>query len=341
MTCLKALLTGLVDYAGLYPPAALGMPAAAENYARDGMGEHAWMLGRFVVGTKRLREFSAAAAAMMPGTFATSGYREHAGSHPAGAGGFAPWRVSVLLDGVSGQVGDPALDLLEKDIETIEGFNRHHSVEDNGLAVIDCVEVRPANADMIDVILDRLPEGLRVFFEVPAGGAEVDSRGLIAAMSGGEACAKIRTGGLTSEAFPEVEVVAAFIENCRLAAVPFKATAGLHHPIRGEQKLTYEKDSPRGVMHGFLNVFLAACFAHAQGAGAKGGGQGFGQSDIAAALAERSADVFAIGEQTIKYKRWTITADEVAKAREAFALSFGSCSFEEPVDDLAKLGLLK
>ena len=86
-------------------------------------------------------------------------------------------------------------------------------------------------------------------------------RGLIAAMAGTGAHAKIRTGGVTPEAFPQATSVARFIHACAMADVGFKATAGLHHPVRGEFNLTYEPACPRGVMYGFLNVFMAAALA--------------------------------------------------------------------------------
>src|SRR5580765_5189246 len=55
--------------------------------------------------------------------------------------------------------------------------------------------------------------------------------------------AKIRCGG---ERVPPVEEVAAFVRGCRERGLVFKATAGLHHAIRGDHG------------HGFLNL-LAAC----------------------------------------------------------------------------------
>src|SRR5689334_1162740 len=88
----RTLMAGLIDYAGLFPPAKLSMQAAAEAYARARMGEHAWVLGRFICPASRLAELSKVAAVMMPGTHATSGYREHADV-------LEPWRVSVLVDG--------------------------------------------------------------------------------------------------------------------------------------------------------------------------------------------------------------------------------------------------
>src|SRR5262245_39438675 len=73
--------------------------------------------------------------------------------------------------------------------------------------------------------------------------------------------AKLRSGGVKHEAIPSVEEVAAFIRACADRRLAFKATAGLHHPVRSMQPLTYAPDAPRAVMHGFLNVFLASAFA--------------------------------------------------------------------------------
>ena len=85
----RTLMVGLIDYAGLFPPASLDMQPTVETFARDRMGEHEWMLGRLICPATRLEELSEHAAMLMPGTFATSGYRERA---DAGE----PWRVSVI-----------------------------------------------------------------------------------------------------------------------------------------------------------------------------------------------------------------------------------------------------
>ncbi|HET7190233.1 MAG TPA: hypothetical protein VFI52_18910, partial [Gemmatimonadaceae bacterium] len=57
---LRALVAGLVDYAGLFPPASLDMPAAAARYAEYRASADAWMLGRFIVPVARLNELAAA-----------------------------------------------------------------------------------------------------------------------------------------------------------------------------------------------------------------------------------------------------------------------------------------
>src|SRR6185503_4487007 len=133
---IRTLMTGLIDYAGLFPPAKLGMQASAESFARARMGEHEWVLGRFICPVSRLREFSQAAAVMMPGTYATSGYREHADVQE-------PWRVSAIIDGDLGA-----------DLQTIAGFNRHHEQEDHGMAVVDAVELKAAGSAQIDEAAD-------------------------------------------------------------------------------------------------------------------------------------------------------------------------------------------
>ena len=139
--------------------------------------------------------------------------------------------------------------------------------------------------------------------------------------------AKLRTGGVKPEAIPSVEAVADFIRACAERRLPFKATAGLHHPIRASQFLTYEPDAPRAVMHGFLNVFLAACFAW------------HGQRDIEPIIAEIDPTAFSFND----HARWgnrVLSAERVRDARLHFAHAFGSCSFEEPVRDLQALGFL-
>ncbi|MBS1993679.1 MAG: hypothetical protein JSS83_24355 [Cyanobacteria bacterium SZAS LIN-3] len=141
------------------------------------------------------------------------------------------------------------------------------------------------------------------------------------------AFAKIRTGGVKAEAFPSPAEVAAFIEACAARRLPFKATAGLHHPVRSEQPLTYEKDSPRAVMHGFINVLMAAAFAWR------------GDKDIEPIIAETDPGAFSFGERACWRDR-CLTLDEIKDARQNFVHSVGSCSFEEPVHDLRALGWL-
>lgn len=139
--------------------------------------------------------------------------------------------------------------------------------------------------------------------------------------------AKLRTGGVTPEAIPSIEDVAGFLRACAERQLPFKSTAGLHHPLRSMQPLTYAPDAPRAMMHGFLNVFLAAAFTWS------------GERDIEPILAETDPSAFSF-EPVARWQNKLLTVEQIRDARTNFAHAFGSCSFEEPIQELKGLGLL-
>jgi len=291
----RALLAGLVDYAGLFPPAALSMDDAVAEHARWRRSPEAWLLGRFVLPAARLAEFSRSADAHLP---------------EPGAG--APWRLSALLG--ADAHGDSAL---------VTAFNVSHA----GRAVVDAVELKASSPEDAEAALEALPAGLAAFVEVPRDG---ELEPLLAALRRHRARAKARTGGVVPEAIPDPADLARFISACAAAGVPWKATAGLHHPVRAEHALTYEPGSPRAVMHGFLNVFAAAVLARA----------GASLADIEAALRERDASAFRLEGDGLAWRHLRVSADDIAQARLGFATSFGSCSFAEPVADLRSLGIV-
>jgi len=327
---LRALLRGLVDYAGLFPPAKLAMRPAVENYAKYLDSGHHWMLGRFICPVSRLEEFRSEAKGLMPGLddvveVAVADETDELITGPRRGGTtpadepFPGWRLSAIIDGD-----------LDENLDAIFAFNHEHSRAENGLAMIDAIELKAASATAIDEALDLVPDELFPFFELPvAEGADI--RGFLTALAGSEAGAKIRTGGVTPEAFPSPRAVAEFIAGCHAADVPFKATAGLHHPIRAEHNLTYEPESPRGVMHGFLNVFLAAAFVRTRKLDVDG---------ATTLLEERDAASIEVTDEGIRWRTHALAPYEIEQTRREFALSYGSCSFEEPVQDLRGLGLL-
>lgn len=304
---LHTLLEALIDYAGLFPPAGLPMGKAVENYARYAMGEQSFALGRFICPVSRLDEFSRAAAPFMPGTYATSGYREMAEA-PA-------WRLSAIIDGP-----------LDECMVRVDAFNEHHDKEEHGKARIETIELKADDADAIDEALDMLPNDITPYFEIAT---DRDPRGCIAALAGESAGAKIRCGGVRPEAIPPIEALAGFIAACARANVPFKATAGLHHPVRAEQALTYDASPPRAVMHGFVNVFLTSAFLFERA---------IDESTARALLAENDPRAFAFSDAHARWRERTIGVDVLAKARTRLALGYGSCSFEEPIADMQALG---
>ena len=142
--------------------------------------------------------------------------------------------------------------------------------------------------------------------------------------------AKIRTGGVTADLFPSPEALADFLLQCAQRKLAFKATAGLHHAVRGVYKLTYEPDSACATMHGFLNVLLAACLAWYDGSPAQ----------VRATLEETDAAAFRFDDTGVSWHGHRLSNAQLAAAREEFIVSFGSCSFEEPLQELRKLELL-
>ncbi len=337
---IHAFMSGLVDYAGLYPPARLGMAEAVRNYAGYLRSAHSWMLGRFICPVSRLEEFRREARGLLP-TGTPSG---SPAVHPNGTDASPltpdthehhadqPWPISAIIDGD-----------LDENLDAIFAFNREHSEPEKGLAIIDAAEIKmpgdstASAAVFIDEALDLTPQEIFPFFEIPvqadakASGREPDFRGLIAALSGADAGAKVRTGGVTPDAFPSPERVAEFIAACDAADVPFKATAGLHHPIRAEYPLTYEPGCPCGVMHGFLNVFVAAAAIRDRRADVR---------EAAEIMRETNAAAFVFGDESLKWRKIVLDASAIGVARETFALSYGSCSFIEPVEELGALRLI-
>jgi hypothetical protein len=296
----RALLTQLIDYAGLFPPAGLGMAEAVAEHSRQRLGPEAWMLGRFVVPAARLDEFE---EAMLSDRVPSAGAERKPG---------APWSLSALVG--------PAF---TTHADEIVAFNARHGDR----ARVDSVEFRAASRAELEAALDTIPGGLGIFVELPLD-RSLDE--LLAVVRGRAANAKVRTGGIESSVIPPVPPLARFLEACASARVPFKATAGLHHPLRAEYPLTYEADSPRATLHGFLNVFAAAVFARG----------GMPAAELEALLRETRPEELRLDDAGLGWRDRSVSADELALARRDFALSFGSCSFGEPVAELKALGVI-
>ena len=294
---LRALLHGLIDYAGLFPPARLDMQSAVTSYAGYRHDDRAWMLGRFVVPSSRLEEFEGAAAALLPKVRDAD-----------------PWALALL--------GEDAV----HDAEQIFAFNERHAKTAAGRAVIDTLEVRAESVAELEHRVRAAPPGVAVYVEVPL---TTDPSDLLAALGNLEGRAKMRTGGVTADAFPAVRDVARFIRIARDQGVPFKATAGLHHPLRGRYPLTYDPDAPRGEMYGFLNIFIAALLADA----------GAGLSEIEAVLTEADPARLRFDDRGIGWGDHHAPIEDIERLRTRVAISFGSCSFTEPADELEALGV--
>ncbi len=309
----KALTKGLIDYAGLFPPAKLDMGPAVENFARYLRSAEAPMLGRFVCPAARLGEVTKAGQMLMPGTFATSGYPEMAGDGE-------PWRISAIVPHESATP-------LAESLEHIREFNHRHEDESQGLAIVDAIETPLKQVSDADALLDAVPEQLAIAMEIPVAHND-DIRGYIAALAGTGAAAKIRCGGITADAMLPAEPIVGFMQACRTAGVAFKCTAGLHHALPGEYRLTYEDNPPMGPMQGFVNTFVAAILI---------GAKAIDEGTALQLMAETNGGNFVLSDQHIGWKEHTVPVATAVEQRTRFALSYGSCSFEEPTQELAEL----
>jgi hypothetical protein len=294
---LRLLMHGIIDYAGLFPPASRPMSAAVAEYARHREGEFAWALGRFILPAARLEEFEEVAGAELP--------REGARS----------WALSALIGSD-----------LEEDVARIERFNARHRDARVGAVLVDTVEIKTHSPRDVERAGEQLDRRFDTYMEVPV--AE-DPAEILAAVARTRAKAKIRTGGVTSDAFPTSAHVARFLVRCLGHGVAFKATAGLHHPIRADYPLTYASDAPRGPMFGFLNVLLAVAALHA----------GLDEGAATAILEDRDPRAFRFDAAAVSWRGKSLPTEALKRSRESM-VAFGSCSFTEPMDDLRRLGLL-
>lgn len=295
MQSVRILLAGAIDYAGLFPPATLSMSDAVLNYATYRSSNYNWMLGRFIVMAARLDEFYEAAREFVP------------------ADGTNPWRVSVT-------VGEDVVETMH----LVKNFNVR-----NGPGVIcDTVEIKVASQGEIANAVASLPGDVTAYFEVAPDENLPD---LVATLALKGQRAKVRTGGITADAFPTSQQIIRFVRTCLAANVPFKATAGLHHPIRCFKPLTYKKNSVKGTMHGFLNLFLMTGFAR----------EGYKVSVLEDVMEEEFDEVFHFEDHAVNWRdEFSLNTFQIERLRKTGIQSFGSCSFDEPVADLQKMGVL-
>ena len=290
-----AFFAGLVDYAGLFPPAALPMARALGDYAAALGGPNAWVLGRLVVPVRRLEELASALATLPADSFAAG-----------------PWRLTAIAG------PDLAADLVG-----VRAFHDSH-----GESVVRVTALETVARDGAEVARARaaVPPTLPLIVELPLDG---DLAALAGAVRAAGATAKVRTGGVTPGDIPGPAALLGFLTACARERLAFKATAGLHHPVRGPRALTYAPDAPRATLFGYLNVFLAAIVLW----------HGGDAADAARILAEEDPAAFRLDGETVAWRGLAFAEPEVAAARAAFATAIGSCSFREPVDEIREMGV--
>ena len=289
----RALLQGLVDFAGLFPPAGWTVERAVAAFAEYRGGPDAWILNRFVVPARRLPELERALDALDPARR-----------------GAEVWPLTVI-----------AGEHLAVDVGLARAFDDRQGPAPARAESVECVVRTPQEVERARALV---PACLGLVLELPL---DADLPALARAVRRAGAVAKVRAGGVRPGDIPPATSVLAFLMACAREQVPVKATAGLHHPLRGPAPLTYEPGSERAVMFGFLNVVLAAV-ALWQG----------GPADTALALLEeQDRGAFTTGDEAIAWRGRRFEAAAIAGARRDFVTSIGSCSFTEPVGEFRDL----
>ena len=320
---LRALLDDILDYEGLFPPAELSLSQALHNYADYRTEPKAWLLSRFVLPVRQLPDLPPYRSLLSRG---------------------APYRFSVL--GTGGDDPETFLDRFVRDLDVLDAFD----AEFGGRSQVDRMEIPLPDTlvgagqteleSFFSSVDRRLVQTgtakLDLFLRVPtrpasverlpalcAAVAEHNSRQALPARS--EMGLKLRCGGGTPEDVPSAQQVAALIVACRDAGIAFKATSGLQRPVR------HYDDALDTEMHGFLNLFAGAVLAAEHQ---------LDRDVVETILLEETSSNFRFKKESFSWRNLGASLEGIRHARESLALSFGSCSFEDPIDNLRDLDLL-
>ncbi len=276
------------------------MPAAVANYAALPRWWDRWALGRFVV----------------PAAAWANSSRPPIDSCPA-----------PRPDGEPLATRWPPRRRPEARLEQLGEFNCRHAADRRRAVTAD---VDRGQGGLRRAVAShrcrRMPGYLPAYVEVPTERDPLRAR----RRDGRGGRAKIRTGGVTADAFPSAGDVVRFIRGLRRGRRAVQGDRRPAPPDSARLPLTYAPDSPRGTMFGFLNVFLARVLA----------AQGMSDGDAEALLEERSAESLRVRRCDRVAGTAPRMPETIAGRRGPTIISFGSCSFTEPIGDLHALGLL-
>ncbi|MFH0881554.1 MAG: hypothetical protein V2A56_01065 [bacterium] len=319
---IRALMDGLIDYAGLFPPAELSMEQAIQTYATYRLSPDAWMINTFVVPANRLSELA-----------------DHSGHFYTNP----PYRFTIT--GRGGTAMGDFLSGSDKDLMDARRFLEIHG----DYVRIERYEVRlPEDVlegvssrrmgDILAGVVDRLESSLqaqpRIFIEASwRKNWRQRFNALISELSrlnrdrdlDNALGFKLRCGGTTAGDVPPSDFVAGAIYSAARSHLPMKFTAGLHHPLR------QYRDNFGIDMHGFINVFVAGALVHTLK---------LDEFQIRDIIDERDLDAFHLDETEVGWRELRISIADFRKARSEFVIGYGSCSFDEPRSNLQSMGIL-
>lgn len=312
----KTLVNGLFDYAGLFPPASLSLSDAVKEYHQHRADSDSWMLGPFVVTVGHLSKLAQTKSQFSkesPVSFVIL---------PRNADGIEDFcdtlasdleECAAFLDLMEGRANISAFefafpgDALTSAGEIIKGLASISST-------LDASKFAPTPAFVEIKRTATFKHTLPLFF-----------LGLASTERQAGLFAKIRCGGMKSSDFPSPNELAHFIRAAVRIDHPFKATAGLHHPLR------HFNEYQQILMHGFVNVFFATTLARVHD---------LDEAQIEEILVDENDLHFVFSDSGIEWTNLKASTTDFIRDRRSLALSIGSCSFTEPREDLTKLGWL-
>ncbi|HKJ44937.1 MAG TPA: hypothetical protein VJ991_03830 [Balneolales bacterium] len=326
---LYSLLNNIIDYAGLFPPAQLSLDKAIHNFARYRKGSDHWMLSRFIVPAGMLKDLTIYSEELFTDT--------------------PPFDFSVT--GSKGDTVSEFINNLKSDLENIQKFH-----EDNpGLVTTQIYETKlpielikghdkKAIWQLLDEVMNQIennsPNPVSVFYESAFDeNYQMDNIIVMDALAEHQLKIskasklnnylmtgfKLRCGGVKAHMFPSSDQVVFAINHAIQGGLTMKATAGLHHPIR------HFNQSVNTKMYGFFNLFIGAILSRTHG---------LNDEQLKSIIEEEDVNNFTFENECIRWKDYEADIEQIDNARREFIVSYGSCSFDEPRDDLREFGLM-
>src|SRR4051812_31236151 len=271
---LRELLFRTIDYAGLFPPCSLELEPALANQAEYVRSADEWLLSTFVLPTARFHE-------------AEENLSKFDRDHPV--------RISAL--GPRSEGAAQFIAQLRIAMDAIRSFSDRHV----GIAKVTQLEMplppRPDAAVLAEAGGIVAGSDVQSFWEAPANAAE-ETIELLAEYNLKQLERpfgfKLRTGGVTADAFPTSQQIARALVAAVYSRVSIKFTAGLHHPVR------QHRDEVQTKMHGFLNVL---------GAGVMAAQHRWDESQTTEMLESEEANEFSFSDECFRWREWEITRD--------------------------------
>ena len=286
---LQELFANWIDYAGSFPPASLPTDQVATQLISALNSQHNWFVNRVVLNYDEILTFDS--------TLAASHSLDSSRRIPLCAVVGEQWQVAMT------RLNEIAPELRATQVTAIEG--------------------KWTESNLPPELLEN-HNGSTIYVELPIDD-ELENR--LRFLRDAKLCAKLRAGGTRSELFPAVKAVVEFLSGCRRIGLPYKLTAGLHHLWADQYCMTYATDSPKTIMHGFLQVALAALALETDA----------NSIDVATEiLKSTSAAHVSITSTGIGWRDQSWSLADFQSLRQNRLHAIGSCSIDEPLDELLK-----